>query len=97
MRDCGGHVLPTLSRSLCYHAHMASVKKYSGHGVSFERVTVSTLFRYACLEFVIRGTPRDQPRPLFIFTLRGKHWAIVGGVESNHHVIRNIKVTNAGG
>ena len=33
---------------------------------------MSTLFLYTCPEFVIRGAPREQPRPLFVFTLRGE-------------------------
>ena len=59
--------LPSLSSS--NHKHRAGVKKYSGHSDSFERVTVSTLFLYTCLVLVIRETPREQPRPLSIFTL----------------------------
>ena len=56
------------------------------------------LFLYTCPVLVIRGTQRGQPRPLFIFTLRGKHWAMLGGVEViNHHVIRHVKMTSAGG
>ena len=42
---------------------------------------MSILFLYTCPVLVIRGTQRGQPRPLFIFTLRGKHWAMLGGVE----------------
>jgi hypothetical protein len=37
-------------------------------------------------------------RPIFIITVRGKHWAIVGGVEAiNHHVIRHVKMKSGGG
>ena len=56
------------------------------------------LFLYTCLVLVIRGPQRGQPRPIFIITVRGKHWAVVGGVEViTHHVIRYVKMTSAGG
>ena len=59
---------------------------------------MSTLFRYTCREFVIRRTPREQPRPLFIFTLRGKHGEICGVVEAiNHQVIRHLNMKSGGG
>ena len=31
---------------------------------------MSTIFLYTCPEFVIRGAPKEQPRSLFVFTLR---------------------------
>ena len=57
-----------LSRSSLNHKLTAGVKKYSGHGDSFEEVTVSTLFIYTCPVCVTSGAPRNQPPPLFIFT-----------------------------
>ncbi len=54
----------------------------SGHGGSFEGVTASTFHLYTCPEFVIRGAPREQPRPLFVFTLRGGPCATVGGAAT---------------
>ena len=46
-----------LSRSSSNHKLTAGVKKYSGHGDSFERYTVSTLSLYTCPVSVIDGAP----------------------------------------
>ena len=34
---------------------------------------MSTVFLYTCPEFVIRAAPKEQPRTLFVFTLRGDY------------------------
>jgi len=34
---------------------------------------VSTVFLHTCPEFVIRASPKEQPRTLFVFTIRGDY------------------------
>ena len=34
---------------------------------------MSTVFLYTCPEFVIRAAPKEQPRTLFVFTIRGDY------------------------
>ena len=58
-----------ISRRLLKCKQSASVTKKSGHSDFVERDTASTLFIYTCPVSVITETPREQPRPLCIFTV----------------------------
>ena len=69
-----------LSRSSSNHKLTAGVKKYSGHGVSFDRVTVSTSFLHTCSLFPLKQDSRENPRPVFVVT---------------HHVVEGINCSVA--
>ncbi len=42
---------------------------------------MSTVFLYTCPEVVIRAAPKEQPRSLFVFTLRVDYRSQPFGVE----------------